>query len=88
MGCDVPHTGELVGVPAGSVPDQAGCESAASAYLSLTFGRVSDRLKVLTLPTTDPNDGRPRCVIAVRGNEVLTASIRNLRTSALPLTAA
>jgi hypothetical protein len=87
VSCDVPHTGEIVGVPAGSVPDQAGCEAAASAYLSLSFNRVSDRLKVVTLSTTDPNDGQPRCVITVRGNELLTASLRNIRTNALPMVA-
>jgi hypothetical protein len=87
VGCDVPHTGELVGSPAGTVPDQSGCEAAASSYLNLTFNDVSDRLKVTVLPTSNPTDGLPHCVIAVRGNEVLTTSIRNVRTNALPLAA-
>jgi hypothetical protein len=86
VGCNVPHTGEYVGAPAGTVPNQAGCESAAKAYLNLSINVVSDQLAVNALSTSNPDDGRPRCVITVRGNQVLTASIRNLRTNALPLT--
>jgi hypothetical protein len=87
VGCNTPHTGEYVGVPAGAVPDQQGCEAAAKAYMSVGFSEVSGDLAVLALPTADPDDGRPRCVITVRGNQVLTASIRNVRTHALPLEA-
>lgn len=87
VGCNVPHTGEYVGVPAGTVPDQLGCEAAAKNYLNVSVNEVSDRLAVTPLPTSNPDDGRPRCVITVRGNQTLTGSIRNVRTNALPLAA-
>lgn len=44
VGCSVPHTGEYVGVPAGTVPDQRGCDAAAQRYLNLSVDEVSDRL--------------------------------------------
>jgi len=87
VGCGVPHTGEYVGVPAGTVPDQRGCEAAAQRYLNLSVNEVSDRLAVTVLPTSNPDDGQPRCVITVRGNQILNGSIRNVRTNALPLAA-
>lgn len=87
VGCSVPHTGEYVGVPAGTVPDQRGCDEAAQRYLNLSVKEVSDWLAVTVLPTSNPNDGQPRCVITVRGNQTLNASIRNIRTNALPLAA-
>ena len=87
VGCDVPHTGEFIGSLGVPAPDTADCEAAATAYLSRTYNDVSDRLKVTAIPTSDPGSGSPGCVITTRGNAVLTQSIRNVRTNALPLQA-
>jgi hypothetical protein len=87
VGCDVPHTSEFIGSLGVPAPNTADCEAAASAYLSRTYNDVSDRLKVTAIPTSDPSSGSPSCVITTRGNAVLTQSIRNVRTNALPLRA-
>lgn len=87
VGCDTAHTSEFVGFPADTVPDQTDCEAAASAYMDLAVREISDRLSIGVIPTSTSSSDLPSCVITVRGNEVLTASVRNLRTNALPMTA-
>jgi hypothetical protein len=87
VGCDVPHTSEFIGSLGVPAPTTADCEAAATAYLSRTYKDFSDRLKVTAIPTSDPSSGAPTCVITTRGNAVLTQSIRNVRTNALPLRA-
>lgn len=85
VSCDQRHTGEYVGVPAGTVPGQSECVNLAAGYLNINFDRVAAELAVQALPTSDPDDGRPRCVVVVRGNNDLTASLRNVRTKELPI---
>ncbi len=87
VSCDVPHTSEFIGSLGVPAPDTDDCQAAATAYLSRTYNDVSGRLKVTAIPTSDPSSGSPSCVITTRGNAVLTQSIRNVRTSALPLRA-
>jgi hypothetical protein len=85
IGCDEPHTAEFVGGAAGQVLSQAQCETAASDYMQISIGQVSSRLRIAALQETNQAAGQARCIIAVRGNEVLTASVRNIRANALPL---
>ena len=77
--CSVEHTAEVVFVQADST-DALNCVARASQYLGTPFDRHADDLEVVESGST--------CQIAVRGNNVLTASLRDLRSTALPLEAA
>lgn len=82
--CDLPHTGEYVGMPAATAPNLRSCESAAEVYLATTLDQVPE-LKISPLPVMGPTDSRPRCLLSVRGANLLTASVRSLGPNALPL---
>jgi hypothetical protein len=85
--CDRQHSDEYVGVPAGTAPDQAECIAAAEQYMGLAYSQVSDQLDVVALATSNTHDGRPRCLIRVRGDNVLTDSLYAIGMNALPLQA-
>jgi hypothetical protein len=80
--CTGPHTAEVTYDRSedGNGTAPLDCPSRATAYLGRPFGQVSDRLRV-------DDDGR-QCALSVRGNNVLTASLRDLRSNALPIEAA
>ncbi len=82
--CDLSHTGEYVGVEA-AAPDLRQCESAAQTYLATTIDQVAAYLKVSSLSVVDIGNGQPRCLLSVRGADLLTASVRNLGPNTLPL---
>ena len=77
--CSVEHTAEVIFVQAAST-EPLNCTARASDYLGTPFDRHSDDLEVVESGST--------CLIQVRGDNVLTASVRDLRSTALPLEAA
>jgi hypothetical protein len=83
IGADVPcaqlHTAEYVLTASASVVD---CDQAASTYLNAPPLRFKGRLQVETLQSS----AGPICLVAVQGADLLTATIRNIGTSSLPLT--
>lgn len=86
VSCAVKHTGEYVGVAEGVVPDAEQCLAAADEYLGASLERgAKPELTAVTLMADGADDSGPQCMVAVRGNNVLTASVRNIRTRALPL---
>ena len=77
--CSEDHSAEVIFEQADST-DSLNCVARASQYLGTPFDRHSDDLEVVESGST--------CLIQVRGNNVLTASVRDLRSTALPLEAA
>jgi hypothetical protein len=77
--CSDEHTAEVIFVQADSA-EPLNCTGRASDYLGTPFDRHSDDLEVV--------ESGAACLVAVRGNNVLTASVRDLRSTALPLEAA
>jgi serine/threonine-protein kinase len=77
--CSEEHTAEVIFVQEQST-DPLNCTARASEYLGTPFDRHSDALDVVESGST--------CQVAVRGDNVLTASLRDLRSTALPLEAA
>jgi hypothetical protein len=77
--CSDEHTAEVVFVRTeGTEP--LNCTGRATEYLGTPFDRHSGDLEVV--------ESGSACLVAVRGNNVLTASVRDLRSTALPLEAA
>ncbi len=75
--CDEPHTTEAVFEGTGA--EELACGARADDYLGKPFDQVADRLRLVVAGTT--------CVVEVRGDNVLTASLRRLGPSSLPLEA-
>jgi hypothetical protein len=74
--CSEPHTDEVIfqrAAPAESLD----CEARADDYLDRPFDQLSDALRLV--------EAGDSCVLEVRSANVLTASVRRLGTSALPL---
>ena len=80
MSCADEHTGEYVRVQAGTSVDQSRCERATDAYLGAGLSRLGDRLVMRVLADSPPTSDQPHCLVETRGPELLTASIRNIRT--------
>jgi hypothetical protein len=74
--CSEPHHDEIIieRAPPGEAVD---CLARADDYLGTPFARHSDDLELL-------QQGE-QCRLAVRSSNLLTASVRGLGTSALPL---
>ena len=83
VSCADEHTGEYVRVQAGTSVDQSRCERATDAYLGAGLSRLGDRLVMRVLADSPPTSDQPHCLVETRGPELLTASIRNIRTSGL-----
>jgi hypothetical protein len=80
--CTKPHTTEVV-FDRSEAADQTAslnCQARASAFMGKPYDQVSGDL--------DSNDDGARCLLAVRGDNVLTDSLHGLKTSALPVQAA
>ena len=76
VSCTDPHKAEVIHEQQGS--DQSlDCKARADRYLEAPFNRHAEDLELLQDST--------HCYIGVRGNGVLTHSLRRLRSSALPL---
>jgi hypothetical protein len=80
VSCADEHTGEYVRVQAGTSVDQSSCERATDAYLGAGLSRLGDRLVMRVLADSPPTSDQPHCLVETRGPELLTASIRNIRT--------
>ncbi|MGY1711381.1 hypothetical protein ACI8AC_17930 [Geodermatophilus sp. SYSU D00758] len=79
VGCSEPHVTEVIfDHPGGSTP--VDCQGRADEYLETPLRQEAADLELL-------QDGQ-RCLIAVRGDNVLTASLRRLRSGSLPIEAA
>jgi hypothetical protein len=83
--CSEDHTGEYIATGESRTANQEECESAAEAYLNQTLANVGDLLTVRVVREVDPEPNSPRCMIAVRGVQPLTASVRNLGVSPVPI---
>lgn len=77
--CSQVHTAEYVLTASTSVVD---CDQAAASYLNAPPLRFKGRLQVETLQSP----AGPICLLAVQGADLLTATVRNISTSSLPLT--
>ena len=83
VSCAEPHTGEYVRPRYATDMAPVDCLAMAERYMDVAYGRVADRLNVLTIRKATG----PQCVVEARGANLLTASIRDLRVSAIPLEA-
>ena len=81
VACSLPHTGEYIGL----VPGSINCEEAFEAYTQLPFAQVSDRLSLARVQPSGVSS--QSCRVSVLGHNVLTESLRDLRTRALPVEA-
>jgi hypothetical protein len=88
LACSSRHTVELIGSGGPVAPDAAQCRTAAEAYMGVALDRVSDRLAVAAIPTTNVDDGSPRCLVRVLGHSLLTDTVRGIGVRALPVVAA
>jgi hypothetical protein len=79
--CTKPHTFEVVFDRSEAADPNAplNCQARASAFIGKPFDQVQDRL--------DSQDDGSRCLLMVRGANVLTDSVHGLRSSALPIQA-
>ena len=83
--CSEEHTGEYIATGESRRANQEECEQAAETYLNQTLANVGDLLTVRVVSEVDPDPNSPRCLIAVRGTQPLTASVRNLGVSPVPI---
>jgi hypothetical protein len=79
LSCTVLHDGEYMALPSNSTD----CVSAFESYTDKPYSQVSDHLRVVRVQPSGGSD--QACLASVLGSDALTASIRRLRTSALPL---
>lgn len=81
VSCDQPHTAEIVH----SNPDpglaETDCRAQAEEYTDNAFSRYGTKLEVLSRTSADDTT----CVVQVKGSNVLTGSLRNLASRALPI---
>ena len=79
--CSEPHTGEYMGLRSGS----SDCVNAFDQYARTQYSQDSD---FLSLERVQPSGTSvPACLAGILGHNLLTASLRNIRTSALPIIA-
>jgi hypothetical protein len=83
--CSEDHNGEYIATGEARKANQEECEQAAETYLNQTLANVGDLLTVRVVSEVDPDPNSPRCLIAVRGVQPLTASVRNLGVSPVPI---
>lgn len=83
VGCDEIHTAEVVKTFAPESTETANCVEAAERYLGISSANFTTQL---TVEQQESNDSR-RCVVAAKGDNILTATLRDISNSSLPLTA-
>jgi hypothetical protein len=84
VGCDQPHSGEYLGANSGGLVTQKACERAAEVYLETSLSTVAEDLQVQSVRDTNSNAFEARCVLSVRGVQLLSGSVRALRNARLP----
>ncbi|MGP7812319.1 hypothetical protein [Glutamicibacter soli] len=83
VGCNEIHTAEVVKTFAPESTETANCVEAAERYLGISSANFTTQL---TVEQQESNDSR-RCVVAAKGDNILTATLRDISNSSLPLTA-
>ncbi|WP_375432843.1 hypothetical protein [uncultured Friedmanniella sp.] len=84
--CSANHSGEYAAAGPADDGNERDCPTAAADYLHQSLSEVDDQLKVTglkVLKESDPSDAR--CLIEIRGKQLLTKSIRNLGVGPVPL---
>jgi hypothetical protein len=84
VGCDQPHSGEYLGANSGGLITQKACERAAEVYLETSLSTVAEDLQVQSVRDLNSNTFEARCVLSVRGVQLLSGSVRGLRNARLP----
>lgn len=82
ISCSTSHDREVIG-PTGTQTGALNCAARADRYLEVPLRNHDRQLYV----TSEQVDGAQRCIVGVRGDNRLTASLRRLRSSSLPITA-
>jgi hypothetical protein len=83
--CDAPHSGEYIATGATSKATQDECIEAARAYMDRSIAANAELLRVQVIDKIDPNQNSPRCLISIRGNQRLGASLRHLGVNTVPI---
>ncbi|WPR65145.1 hypothetical protein SLW73_02060 [Glutamicibacter protophormiae] len=83
VGCDEIHTAEVVKTYAPESTEMANCLEAAERYLGISRTYFTAQL---TVEPQDSNDSR-RCMVAAKGDNILTATLRDISNSSLPIAA-
>jgi hypothetical protein len=83
IACSEPHTAEIVFVGVPAAGESLNCTERAERYLEAQPQRFAFELVVEQTEV----DGEPACVVSVLGANVLTASVRSVGTSNLPISA-
>lgn len=83
--CSEDHTGEYLATGRARKASLEECQVAAEAYMRQTLAGVADQLTVRVVAEVDPDPNAPRCLIAVRGTQPLTGSVRDLGVSPVPI---
>jgi hypothetical protein len=83
IACSEPHTAEIVFVAAPAAGESLSCSERAEQYLDASPQRFAFELAVEQAQV----DGKPGCVVSVLGANLLTASVRSIGTSSLPISA-
>jgi hypothetical protein len=81
--CSEPHVAEIVGAADADLEAEPDCKAAAETYMSTVYERVAQDLRVFADRRTDGI----RCVVAARGRNLLTRSLRDLDVAPVPLVA-
>lgn len=83
VGCEEVHTAEVVGTFKNGSTTNPNCMDAAEVYLGVHRERFDNQLSV----EMETSGTTRRCIAKARGENILTATLRNISQSALPLSA-
>ena len=85
VACNEDHTGEYLATGAVHKANLSECNEAAERYMGQTLDNVADLLAVRIVDQIDKDPSAARCLIEVRGSQPLTASLRRLGVSPVPI---
>jgi hypothetical protein len=85
VACSQPHTGESLATGEQGKASQDQCDEAAGRYMGRSISSVSEELRVQVIKQVSDDLNGERCVITVRGTQPLTASVRRLGVSRVPI---
>ena len=84
VACDQPHTGEYLGAQSPGLATQEACKLAAEAYLATSMSTVAEDLQVQSIRDINSNPYEARCLLSVRGEQLLRGSVRGIHNARLP----